>query len=310
MTDTILLRLNNIQKSYQNIQALNGVSLELKAGQMMALLGHNGAGKTTLMKIILGMFPADTGDALILGDQPGVHNHAIGYVPENVNFYPTLTGKETLLYFAQLNGLSKKEANTIAEKLLIDVRLDDAKDRAVKQYSKGMKQRLGLAQALLPATADGKNYVDPSLLILDEPTVGLDPIATAEFYELLANLQLKGCGVIICTHVLPGIEAYIDTALILDHGKAIASGTMSELQSIAELPVTLVASTTGGALEFNDDLAPYQSAENTLRVPINKKLEVLKTLLNHPNVTDIQVNAPMLPEIYQHFAQAGNAHVE
>lgn len=310
MTDQTLLRLNNIHKSYNNIQALNGVSLELKAGQMMALLGHNGAGKTTLMKIILGMFSADQGEALVLGDQPGVHNHAIGYVPENVNFYPTLTGKETLLYFAQLNGLTKKEANEIADKLLAEVRLDDAKNRAVKQYSKGMKQRLGLAQALLPATPDGKNYVNPSLLILDEPTVGLDPIATAEFYELLANLQLQGCGVIICTHVLPGIEAYIDTALILDHGKAIASGTMDELQGIAKLPITLTASTIVGALEFKQDIARYQSAENTLKVPFDKKLDVLKAMLTYPGVTDIQVNAPMLPEIYQHFAQAGNAHVE
>lgn len=310
MTEKNLLRLNNIHKSYQKIQALSGVSLELQAGQMMALLGHNGAGKTTLMKIILGMFAADEGNALILGDQPGVHNHAIGYVPENVNFYPTLTGKETLLYFARLNGLSKREANIIADKLLTEVRLDDAKNRTVKQYSKGMKQRLGLAQALLPATTNGKNYINPSLLILDEPTVGLDPIATAEFYELLANLQLQGCGVIICTHVLPGIESYIDTALILDHGKVIASGTMDELQVIAQLPITLTVTTSGEVIAFNEDLARYQSADNTLKIPFDRKLDVLKTILTYPSVTDIRVNAPMLPEIYQHFAQVGNADVE
>jgi Cu-processing system ATP-binding protein len=231
-------------------------------------------------------------------------------VPENVNFYPTLTGKETLLYFAQLNGLSKREANIIADKLLTEVRLDDAKNRAVKQYSKGMKQRLGLAQALLPATTNGKNHINPSLLILDEPTVGLDPIATAEFYELLANLQLQGCGVIICTHVLPGIEAYIDTALILDHGKVIASGTMDELQVIAQLPITLTVATSGEVIAFNEDLARYQSADNTLKVPFDRKLDVLKTILTYPSVTDIRVNAPMLPEIYQHFAQVGNADVE
>lgn len=313
MKHETLLQLDNIHKHYKNFQALNGVSVSLESGQMMALLGHNGAGKTTLMKIILGMLKADKGDLSVLGHKPGERNRAIGYVPENVNFYPTLTGEETLLYFARLNGLSKKDAKSICALLLKQVHLDDAKHRAVKQYSKGMKQRLGLAQALLPSTEDGVTYENPKLLILDEPTVGLDPIATAEFYELLANLQLQGCGVIICTHVLPGLEPYIDTALILDHGLVVARGSLEELQQAANLPITLTASAVSGEIDFDAPLKVYQRSTNTLEVPVSEKVSVLKHLLKHDNVADVNIHAPMLPEVYQHFAtrsNQGGSHAE
>src|SRR5690606_30958723 len=143
------------------------------------------------------------------------------YLPENVMFYPQLTGRETLTHFARL-----KQANTRQiEELLSQVGLQHAADRRVKTYSKGMRQRLGLAQALLG---------NPRLLLLDEPTVGLDPIATQDLYVLIDRLRQGGTSVILCSHVLPGVEPHIDRAAILAGGQLEAVGTLASLRNEAQ----------------------------------------------------------------------------
>jgi Cu-processing system ATP-binding protein len=303
VTSSTLIELKNLQKSYGRLRALDDVSLKLNAGDMLALLGHNGAGKTTLMKIILGLISLDSGYARILGVEPGKANHAIGYVPENVNFYPALTGLETLTYFARLNGLKKKLAKQVVLDLLESVHLSEAMRRPVKQYSKGMKQRLGLAQALLPSSPNGRDLVQPKLLILDEPTVGLDPIATAEFFDILTGLQQQGCGVIICTHVLPGLEKHIDQALILNKGKVMVTGTIDELHQQANLPVTVIPKGLNGSLTNDPELQAYLTQNGELKVPVSNKLNVMNTLMLKSDLTDIQLNPPTLPELYQHFVQ-------
>ena len=268
---------------------------------MLALLGHNGASKTTLMKIILGLLKPDAGTARVLGQTPGIGKPALGYVPEDVNFYPALTGLETLTYFARLKGLSRRDSDRVSARLLDSVHLHAARTRPVKHYSKGMKQRLGLAQALLPSALDGITYCEPTLLILDEPTVGLDPIATMDFYQLLATLQAHGCGIIICTHVLPGLERFIDTALILSHGTVVASGSISALHKQAQLPTVLHTQGLNGALSQDPILSPFFVNPTQLAVPATHKLAVLEHLLKDKHLTDIHLQSPTLPELYQHF---------
>lgn len=301
MKDGLLLSLQGIYKSFDKVHALNDISLTLVSGEMLALLGHNGAGKTTLMKIILGLIKQDSGTANILGKSPGQANQEIGFIPENVSFYPALSGQETLMYFAQLNGLSKKSAKNQVQTLLETVHLIEHKDRPVKQYSKGMKQRLGLAQALLPSSGNGQNSLNPKLLILDEPTVGLDPIATAELFQLLGELQAQGCGIIICTHVLPGLEQFITKALILNRGKVIASGSIDQLLQQANLPSTITPTGLNGALANDATLTPYLQSNGQLKVPSDYIVSVVQHLVSQSGLTNIQVSNPSLPELYQYL---------
>lgn len=296
-----ILSLSGIYKSFGKIDALSDVSLTLGSGEMLALLGHNGAGKTTLMKIILGLIQHDRGAADILGTPPGQSNQEIGYIPENVSFYPALSGQETLMYLAQLNGLSKKNAKSQVQTLLETVHLTEHKDRPVKQYSKGMKQRLGLAQALLPSSENGQRSLNPKLLILDEPTVGLDPIATAELFQLLGELQDQGCGIIICTHVLPGLEQFITKALILNRGKVIASGSMEQLLQQANLPSTISPTGLNGALANDATLTPYLQSNGQLKAPSDDIVSVVQHLVSQSGLTNIQVTNPTLPELYQYL---------
>lgn len=311
MSEQPLIQLRNVEKRFNGVHALHNVDLTLHAGQMLALLGHNGAGKTTLMKIILGLLHADSGDVQVLGAGAGQHQAAIGYVPENVSFYPALSGRETLCYFARLKGLSRRDAKVMTEQLLETVKLDSAaSNRPVKTYSKGMKQRLGLAQSLLPSTRHGNDWQWPKLLILDEPTVGLDPIATADFYDLLAGVQSRGCGVIICTHVLPGLERFIDQTLVLNQGKVIAHGSLESLQERANLPVNMFPKGLNGSLKTDPRLQPYLGESGQLRVPSAQKLEVLQHLMQQQALVDVEVQSPTLPQLYQYLINEADQEVQ
>jgi Cu-processing system ATP-binding protein len=299
----VLIHVNELEKKFGSLAALQNVSFELSEGQMLALLGHNGAGKTTLMKTILGLETADNGIVEVFGLPAGRANYRIGYVPENVSFYPALTGYETLQYFARLNGLSRAVAKDTVNRLLTRVHLANAARRPVKHYSKGMKQRLGLAQALLPSSLGKAKVYDPKLLILDEPTVGLDPVATLEFFDMLAELKQQGCGIVICTHVLPGLEQYLDRALILNQGRVVVQGSITELHEQARLPVKVTPKGLNGSLSQDPELQPYLQQNGLLSVPAEKALGIASRLLSKDALNDLQITAPSLPELYQYFMQ-------
>lgn len=296
-----LVQLLAVEKHFGRVRALESTSLAIAPGEVLGLFGHNGAGKTTLMKLILGVIAPSAGEVLALGHSPTANDshhyrRQFGYLPENVSFYDQLSGREVLRYFAHLKGCDNREA----ERLLHNVGLKDAADRAVKNYSKGMRQRLGLAQALLG---------DPRLLLLDEPTVGLDPVATSEFYATVDELKSGGCAVILCSHVLPGVEAHIDRAMILSAGKQRALGSLQSLRASADLPVEI---TTRGI--FVADLAGEQkvalqkyladsSAGDCLkwRVPASEKLTVMRQLMALPELNDIEFRQPSLDALYRYY---------
>jgi Cu-processing system ATP-binding protein len=165
--------------------------------------------------------------------------------------------------------------------------------RPVKTYSKGMRQRLGLAQAFI-----GK----PKLLLLDEPTVGLDPIATAEFYQTVDQLKSNGSSVILCSHVLPGVEQHIDRAMIMSSGHILAMGTLAQLREKAALPVLIKPKGLNGSLYENQHFQAFlQADKQSLAIPETEKLAVLKQLLNDDNLTDIKVESADLEQLYQYY---------
>ncbi len=292
---TPLVSLIDAGKSYQQLDALKSVTMHLNQGEVMGLFGHNGAGKTTMMKLILGVISPSRGNIEVMGMAPDSKEawhcrSKVGYLPENVSFYEQLTGLEVLTYFSKLKGFTKKHAIDLLEQ----VGITHAMKRQVKTYSKGMRQRLGLAQAFIG---------EPKLLLLDEPTVGLDPIATRDFYKTVDQLKSNGSSVILCSHVLPGVEQHIDRAMILSTGQLLAMGTLAELRQQAALPVAIKPIGLNGSVANDNKLNGFLTANcpNTLLVPEQEKIQVLKQLLSHEGLDDLQVETANLEQVYQHF---------
>ena len=295
--NTPLVSLVEAGKTYGQIDVLSSMNMSLNEGEVLGLFGHNGAGKTTMMKLILGVISPSKGKVEVMGMAPDSKEawhcrSKVGYLPENVSFYDQLTGLEVLTYFAKLKGFSKKQAIDLLEQVGITY----AMKRQVKTYSKGMRQRLGLAQAFIG---------EPKLLLLDEPTVGLDPIATRDFYKTVDQLKSNGSSVILCSHVLPGVEQHIDRAMILSTGQLLAMGTLSELRQQAALPVVIKPSGLNGAVAQDIKLNTFltRSCQNTLMVPEQEKLAVLKQLLSLEGLDDIHIESANLEQVYQHFLE-------
>ena len=297
-----VVELEHIQKRYGEHYAVKNISLNLQQGEILGLLGHNGAGKTTTMKLILGIIEATRGSVRLFGESPtGPHadmlRRNMGYLPENVSFYSQLTGHEVLSYFAKLKGVNI----TASEQLLERVGLTHAANWRVKTYSKGMRQRLGLAQALLG---------QPKLLLLDEPTAGLDPAATRSFYETLDELRSQGTTVLISSHVLPGIEKHIDRVAILGNGDLLAAGSLDELSQHAQLPLTFHVKGQWRDIDWTAKLQ-HQDIEFKhvnghyleLSGPIKNKINVMRILLAEPDVEDVDVILPTLDNLYAFYSQ-------
>ncbi|GAA3899974.1 ABC transporter ATP-binding protein [Halomonas cibimaris] len=299
---TPVIEFNRVTLHHGALTRLDALSFSAGQGEVLALLGHNGAGKTTTMHLILGLLSPGSGAVTVLGHAPdGRHAAALrkrlGYLPENVSFYEALTGVEVLTYFARLKRADRRQITPLLEK----VGLGHAARRRVKTYSKGMRQRLGLAQALLG---------EPSLVLLDEPTTGLDPAATRDFYATLDELRGRGGSVVLSSHILPGIEPYIDRALVLGGGKRLALGSMQDLRKDAALPVVIrvrgrLTDTDRQSLAQPPGVAvlAQDSAHAELAVPESAKLATLRRLAALQGVTDIAVEPPTLEDLYRHFSQ-------
>ncbi|WP_079201945.1 ABC transporter ATP-binding protein [Pseudomonas sp. CC6-YY-74] len=293
------VEIEGVSQQYGSMSVLHDLNLCLGEGEVLGLFGHNGAGKTTTMKLILGLLQASAGKVHVLGRNPNdsVVRRQLGYLPENVTFYAQLSGRETLRHFARLKGA----ALTQVDELLEQVGLADAMNRRVKTYSKGMRQRLGLAQALLGA---------PRLLLLDEPTVGLDPIATQDLYQLVDRLRQQGTSIILCSHVLPGVEAHINRAAILAHGRLQAVGSLARLREDAGLPAVIRAS---GLKQSAQLLQRWHAAGHEARsvgvdgvevVAINgHKLGLLRQLLGEGEAQDIDIHQPSLEDLYRYYME-------
>ncbi|HVS12107.1 MAG TPA: ABC transporter ATP-binding protein [Planctomycetota bacterium] len=228
MSAETVVRVQGLGKTYRSgmlrrgFRALNDVSLEVKRGTVFGLLGPNGAGKTTLVKILLGLVRGWEGEAEIFGERAGQPRprRRIGYLPENHRLPGYLTGRQALELFGLMCGRDTRFLRERIPPLLERVDMRASADRKLREYSKGMQQRIGLAQAMVH---------EPELLILDEPTDGVDPVGRAAIREMLVELKGKGTTIFINSHLLMEVELMCDRVVIMDKGRVIREGSIAEL---------------------------------------------------------------------------------
>ena len=290
------LTCNGVVKRRNGTAVLNDVSLSVEKGARIALLGHNGAGKSTLIKSVLGLTGIDAGSIAICGHAPGsaAARRAVAYLPEAVAFQGALTGRELLDMFAALAGEHRADTGALLER----VGIAKAADRRVSTYSKGMRQRLGLAQVLV-----GR----PKLALLDEPTSGLDPVSRYDLYAIIDDLAAEGTSVLIASHALTEVEARTDRIAILSEGRLVADDTLANLARAARLPIVLkvrasetdtadkIAAETGGAR--------INCTSVEIRCPADEKMQALQKLSGlGAAVADIDISPPGLEDLYRHFS--------
>lgn len=290
--------LEQAEKDYAGQTVLAGVSLVIPEGKCLALVGHNGAGKTTLMKLILGLIRPSHGRVEVLGADPATggkkFRQQLGFLPENVALHDELTGADTIAFYARLKGVEAGQATRSLDR----VGLTHAASRRVKTYSKGMRQRLGLAQALLG---------QPRLLLMDEPTTGLDPLLRQEFFQIVRDLTASGTTVILSSHILTELEARTDLTAILRDGRLAAFGDLDTLRRDADLQVTVrvrgdaaaIARSLNGA--FHKTIAADQASID-IDCPPSEKMALLRTLSGFGDLcVDMDVRPPSLDDLYLHY---------
>ena len=214
-----------LTKEYGDFTAVERLDLTVRRGEVFGLLGPNGAGKTTTVLMILGLTEPTAGVVRVLGldptREPLAVKRRVGYLPDDVGFYPGMTGRQNLRYTAQLNGMSRREADARIDELLSEVRLQEAADRNVETYSRGMRQRLGIADALVK---------DPEVLILDEPTIAIDPSGVEELLALLRRLVREHrLTVLLSSHILGQVQSLCDRVGFFSRGRLIAAGPLADL---------------------------------------------------------------------------------
>lgn len=214
-----LVRVEQLVKSFGSTQAVRGISIDIAEGRCVTLLGPNGAGKTTTLRMLAGLLAPTSGKIEFAGANGTDLRSMIGYLPQYPAFYTWMTGKEYLVFVGQLARMKRSAAEERADELLAEVGLSDAARRRIGGYSGGMKQRLGLAQAMMHR---------PKLVIMDEPVSALDPIGRREVLDMMRKLK-EQTTILFSTHVLPDAQEITDDLFIMNHGKIVVSGGMREL---------------------------------------------------------------------------------
>ncbi|PWH19360.1 MAG: ABC transporter ATP-binding protein [Anaerolineae bacterium] len=214
----------NLTKKYDGFTAVNNLNLRVEKGEVFGLLGPNGAGKTTTILMLLGLTDPTSGKVTVLGMDPTRKTLSVksrvGYIPDTVGFYDELTARENLIYIAKLNGLSGASAYQRIDEVLARVGLLDVADQRVGTYSRGMRQRLGVADVLIK---------QPQLIIMDEPTQGLDPERAREFLQMIRSLKEEGITILLSSHLLHQVQIVCDRVGLFHRGRMVLEGTVQEL---------------------------------------------------------------------------------
>ena len=303
-----VLTVTNARKTFGHVAALDGATFELRQGELLALLGPNGAGKTTLIRAVAGRVRLDGGEIRVFdrvrdGRQTPPE---LGIVPQEVAVYPLLTARENLQVFGRLHGLSGVDLSTQVTWALEQTGLADRANESVKQFSGGMRRRLNIACGVLH---------HPRIVLLDEPTAGVDPQSRDRIYDMLAGLAQSGVSLLLTTHHLEEAEARCCRTVILDHGKVIASGTMSELveQTVGryrlvtlrlDAPLDLE---TARALVADSDAADGDAEDaRVVKARMRDVAAELPPLLERiglagRSVDDVEVRGPSLQSVFIHL---------
>jgi len=298
-----LLKAQRLAKAFGEIRAVDDVSFEVREGEIYGLLGPNGAGKTTMISMISGLLKPDAGEIFVAGhafwSNPQQAKKIMGVVPQEIAVYEELTGRENLEFWGRIAGLAKAEARTRAGELLEALLLTDRARDAVKTYSGGMKRRINLGCALLHR---------PRLLLLDEPTVGIDPQARLNLLDFIRRQCAQGTAVLYTTHYLEEAETLCQRIGIIDHGKLLAEGTLAELQQrLGGSQLFVVDGAFAGfkpdsVAGFGDRFRVIQQSDAQLLVAARENRdagEALRELLQLPvKVENVMLKRPTLNEVF------------
>jgi linearmycin/streptolysin S transport system ATP-binding protein len=300
-----VLSVTDARKSFGAVKALDGASLDLRQGELLALLGPNGAGKTTLIRAIAGRVRLDAGDIRLFGAAVGNGRTApeLGIVPQEIALYPLLTARENLTAFGELQGLSGAALRRQVDWALDRAGLTDRAAEPVKQFSGGMKRRLNIACGVLHR---------PRIVLLDEPTVGVDPQSRDRIYDMLSDLAAEGVSLLLTTHHLEEAEARCARTVIIDHGRVIAQGTLAELvdQTVGRhrtVTLRLDAPLPAGQTMVREPDTVVDAGDATrLRARLCDVASELPLLLDRVRqagraVEDVDVRGPSLQAVFIHL---------
>jgi len=294
-----MIKAENLTKFFNDFKAVDDISFEINKGQIIGLLGPNGAGKTTTLRILTGYFNPTLGnvnyDDLSIIDNPIEIKQKIGYLPENNPLYEDMKVKEYLKYAAEIHNIPKADIKIAVNKVIESCHLQEKQNQEISKLSKGFKQRVGLAQALLH---------NPEILILDEPTEGLDPNQRIEIRDLIKEIGQEKT-VILSSHVLSEVEATCDQVLIINKGKIVASGTPQELSQQATSQTKIFLTLEGPIEQVKETLSKIEGVERILKAEskdnqIELEIETDSTMdLRKKLISLVQENGWQLLEIYR-----------
>ncbi len=301
------IQLEGIFKSYGNLKAVDNVSLEISRGEVFGLLGPNGAGKSTLISIICTLLSPDSGDVLVDGmsirSKPTQVKKLIGIVPQEVALYPTLTAWENLLFWGRMYGMSGSNLKQRAKEALDIAGLSERKSDRIETYSGGMKRRINIAAALLHT---------PSILIMDEPTVGIDPQSRNHILETVLKLNSEGMTIIYTSHYMEEVEYICKRTAIMDHGKVIAKGTGDELKKLVGDKDTIsikaynIQDSTLEGVHAIDGVEEVIRDEDGIRIVTDDADSVLagvvaKVEQGDASIQSIRIEEPNLESVFLHL---------
>ena len=307
----------NLTKKYDGFTAVNNLNLRVEKGEVFGLLGPNGAGKTTTILMLLGLTDPTSGKVTVLGMDPTRKTLSVkskvGYIPDTVGFYDELTAKENLIYIAKLNGLSGSTAYQRIDEVLARVGLADVGDQRVGTYSRGMRQRLGVADVLIK---------QPQLIIMDEPTQGLDPERAREFLHMIRSLKEEGITILLSSHLLHQVQIVCDRVGLFHRGRMVLEGTVSELaKKVLGRAYRVVLEAQGSpqdileALEKVPGQVGVRHLEGTryeVEAESDIRPEVARAVVQSgANLLGLEVEAQSLDEIYaRYFEEVKHAQKE
>ena len=311
-----MINIQNLVKNYGEIRAVDHLNLEIQKGEIFGLLGPNGAGKTTIILSLLGLTEPTSGTVSIKGfnstTEPLNVKALTGYLPDEVGFSDNDTGLESLIYTARLNGKSHEEAADSARELLKTVGLQDAGHKKTKTYSKGMIQRLGLADVLIK---------EPEIMVLDEPTIGIDPKGINEFLEMIRTLSKeKGITVLLCSHLLHQVQKICDRVGILVDGQLRALGDISKLadklfgdqDTMIRAEISPITDELLRRLSDQPGITGVQANDSEIILKGNREVAaaIARTVVqNGSDLYKLTYREYGLDEIYEHYFEGGSIDV-
>jgi ABC-2 type transport system ATP-binding protein len=289
-----MIEVQGLTKYFGSTRAVNHVSFKVEKGEIIGLLGPNGSGKTTIMRILTGFFPATSGRAFIGGIDVAEHSietrRKIGYLPENMVLYPDLTVTALLEFAARVRGL---DAKTTRERIEFSIRtcgLQEVRHKLIGKLSKGYRQRVGIAQAVLP---------DPEVLILDEPTVGLDPRQVVEIRELIRSLAGRST-VLLSTHILPEVNMTCRRVVIIDRGNIVAQDTPEELTAKLQGSDQTLLTVAGPADQIKQVLSEVRNVERLEQRPAESGQHGASSFIAFSNGHGDEVRGALAAAVVQH----------